>query len=287
MSPSEFEGLETLAVSIENKIAHIVLCRGAELNTMTEAFWKELPAVVGAIDRQAAARVIVISSTGRHFTAGMDLSVFAGLQASYQGEPARRGERLRRWVLELQQTFTALEQARMPVLAAVQGACIGGGVDMICAADSRYCTEDAYFCIKETQLGMTADVGTLQRLPHLISQGLARELAYTGRKLGAQEALGCGLVNRVFPSHEAMLEGVMALAGQIAGNSPLAVAGSKEMLNYTRDHPVRDSLNYMATWQAGMLQQGDLREALAAQKEKRPPEFEDIWPRETAIEDHQ
>ncbi len=285
MTLPEFEGLETLRVSIEDRIAHVALCRGGDLNTLTPAFWREFPAVIRAIDDRAAARVIVLSGDGRHFTAGMDLGVLAGLDGGDDREPARAGERMRNWVLGLQRTFNALEQARMPVLAAVQGACVGGGVDMICAADSRYCTEDAWFSVKETQLGMAADLGTLQRLPRLIPQGLARELVYTGRKLEAAEAASCGFVNRVFPTREGMLEEVMAVAAEIAANSPLAVTGSKEMLNFSREHPIAESLRYMATWQAGMLKPRDLSEALTAAREKRAPEFEDLWPRESAVAD--
>jgi len=276
MADIDYSALQTLSVSIENQIAHIELCRPAELNTMTESFWDELPLVVNQIDHQAAARVIVISAQGKHFTAGMDLSVFAGMAERFNGEPARRGEHLRRWVMTLQDTFTSLEQLRMPVLCAIQGACIGGGVDMVCAADSRYCTSDAYFVVKEIELGMTADVGTLQRLPHLISQGLVRELAYTGRKFSAEEALASGLVNRVFDNQQSMLDGVMDLATQIARHSPVAVAGSKEMLNYSRDHAVDESLRYMATWQSGMFHQPDIVEAMTAQQQKREAEFEDL-----------
>ena len=276
MADIDHNALQTLSVSIENRIAHIELCRPSELNTMTASFWDELPLVVNQIDRQAAARVIVISAQGKHFTAGMDLSVFAGMEERFKGEPARRGEHLRHWVMTLQDTFTSLENARMPVLCAIQGACIGGGVDMVCAADSRYCTSDAYFVIKEIELGMTADVGTLQRLPHLISQGLVRELAYTGRRFTAQEALASGLVNHVYDDHQSMLDGVMELASRITRHSPLAVAGSKEMLNYSRDHAVDEGLRYMATWQAGMFQQPDIMEALTAQQQKRSAEYQEL-----------
>ncbi|WJG08186.1 crotonase/enoyl-CoA hydratase family protein [Aliiglaciecola sp. LCG003] len=274
MTDLTFDDLTTLNVTIDNHIAHIQLCRPDQLNSMIPEFWLELPAVVRKIDDHAAARVIVISSTGKHFSAGMDLSVFMQMGKDFSGEPARRAEKMRRSVLELQDSFNALESIRIPVLAALQGGVIGGAVDMVCAADSRYCTEDTFFTIKETELGMTADVGTLQRLPHLIPQGLIRELAYTGRNWSAQEAMAQGFVNQVYADQEAMLSAVMKIAAKIAMNSPMAVAGCKEMINYSRDHSVQDSLNYMATWQAGMFQMPDIQEAMAAQQQKRLPSYE-------------
>lgn len=271
---------ECFDCTISNGIAHLVLKRGDALNTMTPAFWRELPAILRKIDDEAAARVVVLSSTGKHFSAGMDLSVFAsGLGIPQGAELGRQREAMRRLVLALQDSFNAVEQVRMPVLAAVQGGCIGGAVDMICAADVRYCTEDAYFCIQETNLGMTADVGTLQRLPHLIPQGFVRELAYTGRKLPAKKAHALGLVNEVYPTHAAMLEGVMETAREIASKSPLTIAGCKETITYSRDHSVPDSLNYIAAWQSGMFQQADVVEAMRARAEKREPEFTDLEPR--------
>jgi len=268
----------TFTLSLEGHIAHIRLNRPEQLNSMIPEFWLELPDCVRDIDNSGLARVIVISAEGKHFSAGMDLSVFQNMAASFNGEPARRAERMRRTVLDLQNSFSALELIRIPVLAAIQGGAIGGAVDMISACDSRYCTKDAYFCIKETQLGMTADVGTLQRLPHLLSHGIVRELAYTGRNFSSQEALQHGFVNQVFDDAESLLAGVMKIAAQIASNSPMAVCGCKEMLNYARDHSVADSLSYMATWQSGMFQMPDIQEAMAAGKEKRLPTYEPLHP---------
>ncbi len=279
MSKTTLPSCTTLSVNITDNIAHITLNRPKELNSMIVAFWTELPSIVRLIDEHALARVIVISSQGKHFSAGMDLSVFQNMGSSYDGEPARRAESFRRHVLELQDAFNALEEVRIPVLVAVQGGVIGGAVDMISACDSRYCTEDAFFCIKETEIGMTADVGTLQRLPHLIPQGLVRELAYTGRNMMSAEARSCGLVNHVYPDQENMLIEVMKIAKTIAGHSPMAVTGCKEMINYTRDHDVADSLNYMATWQSGMMQMPDVMEAMSAGKEKRRPNFDNLLPK--------
>jgi len=268
---------KSLEVTLENHIAHIKLNRPDALNSMNIDFWTELPVAVREIDQQAEARVIVLSSTGKHFSAGMDLSVFTTSNSiPMTGDPSRMAENLRRVVLQLQDCFNALEDIRIPVLAAIQGGCIGGAIDMVSACDSRYCTEDTFFTIKETQLGMTADLGTLQRLPHLIPQGIMRELAYTGRKFDATEAKDIGLVNKIFPSQEAMIEGVMAVAKQIAQQSPVAVAGCKEMINYSRDHSVADSLKYMATWQSGMFRPQDMMKCFAAKAQKSDPDFEPL-----------
>lgn len=275
-----FDMYTTFTVSIKDQIAHLQLCRPDELNSMNVAFWTELPEAVHTIDKHSLARVLVISASGKHFSAGMDLSVFQNMGTSYKGEPARRAEKMRRHVLQLQDTFNVLEELRIPVLVACQGGVIGGAVDMISACDMRYCTSNAFFCIKETHIGMTADVGTLQRLPHLMPQGLVRELAYTGRNMGSEEAKSCGLVNHVYSTPEEMLVAVLAIAKTIAEHSPLAVTGCKEMLNYSRDHNVRDSLHYMATWQSGMLQMPDVMEAMTATKEKRSPVYADLLPLE-------
>jgi enoyl-CoA hydratase len=249
-------------VSLQEKIAHVSLKRPEAFNSMVPEFWQELPEIVNTLDETGEARAIVLSSTGKHFTAGMDLAVFtSGNDDTKNAEPARRRANLRRDVLRLQETFSCLDRARIPVLAAIQGGCIGGGVDMISACDMRYCTEDAFFCIQEINIGMTADVGTFPRLPHLIPQGIVRELAYTGRRLSAQEAVEVGLVNRVYPNHDALVEGVLEIAGEIAARSPLAVC-----------------LDYIATWQTGMFQPTDMMEAFTAKSEKREPEYADLLP---------
>ena len=267
-------------VSIEQGIAHIQLSRPESLNSMIPEFWTELPEIVRTLDDEGSARAVVLSSTGRHFTAGMDLSVFTSspLAGDADAEVGRRRANLRREVRHLQETFSCLDRARMPVLAAIQGGCIGGGVDMISACDIRYCTRDAFFCIQEINIGMTADVGTFPRLPHLIPQGMVRELAYTGRRLPAERALQIGLVNAVYETQEEMLSSVMDTAREIAARSPLAVWGSKEMINYARDHSIEDGLDYIATWQTGMFQPGDMMESFAAKQEKREPRYPDLLP---------
>ena len=273
---------KTLTLDISDKIAHITLNRAEKLNSLNMDFWLEFPKLLKSIDDEAAARVIVISSTGKHFTAGMDLAVFTSGALSSDAESGRKHLSLRSLVLQLQESFNLIEKIRIPVLVAIQGGCIGGGVDMIAACDSRYCTDDAFFSIEEIKLGMTADLGTLQRLPHLISPGLVRELAYTGRRLLADEAKQAGLVNKVFADQETMLDYVFDIAKQIAAHSPLAVAGCKEMINYARDHSVADSLNYMSVWQSGMLEpENDMMETFVAKQQKRPANFDELCQNKT------
>jgi len=268
---------QTFDLSLEGHIAHLQLSRPEKYNSLNQAFWREFPEAISALDGAAKARVLVISGKGKHFSAGMDLEVFSKPDPDmFNGEAGRRAEAMRRLVMQLQTCLSVLEEVRMPVMTAIQGGCIGGALDMVCASDMRYCTEDAYFVIKETELGMTADLGTLQRLPQLISSGLARELAFSARKLPAREACSAGLVNQVFADQHEMLSGVMEIAQRIAIQSPLAVTGSKQMINYSRDHSMADSLNYMATWQAGMLQPTDMMQTFAAKMAGKPPEFEPL-----------
>ncbi len=269
----------SLAISIENHIAHVQFNRPEQLNSMNLEFWQEFAPAIRELDQSGEVRVIVLSSQGKHFSAGMDLSIFANPNsARLHGDPGRSAENLRRLVLQLQQVFSVLEDVRVPVLAAIQGGCIGGALDLVAAADCRYCTQDAYFCIKETDLGMTADLGSLQRLPTILPQGIVREMAYTGAKMGADKALQHGLVNQVFNDHQSMLEQVMAIATQIAARSPLAITGCKTMLNYSRDHGVKESLDYMATWQAGMFRQEDMLKVMRAQTSQSDPTFDNLWP---------
>jgi len=272
MSHSCFE------VELEENVAHLRMCRPEALNSLSREFWSELPEIVRELDDEVRARVLVLSSTGRHFTAGLDFELLSSELATDDGVAGRSRAGLREIILQLQESLSCLERVRMPVIAAVQGGCVGGGVDMITACDMRYCTEDAFFCIQEINIGITADVGTLQRLPKIIPAGVARELAYTGRRLPARRAKEIGLVNEVYPTQEAMLESVMETAREIAGHSPLAVWGSKEMLNYARDHSVEEALNYIAIWQAGMFQPQDVKEAFEARQEKRKPAFQDLPP---------
>ena len=268
-------------VTIADHIAHIEMKRPDAFNSMTRDFWNELPKIVKDINDNARARVIVITSTGKHFCAGMDLSVFASGDGVTQGSVSdreTRGESVRLHVHHLQNTFTCLDEARIPVLVAVQGGCIGGAVDFISACDIRWASADAFFCIQEINIGMTADVGTFPRLCKLIPEGWVRELAYTGRRLTAAKAKEIGLVNEVFDTHEALVAHVMETAREIASKAPLAVTGSKVMINYARDHSIRDGLDYIATWQAGMFSPAHMAEAFRANAAKEPGNFPELLP---------
>lgn len=275
-------------VSVTDRIAHVRMIRPERANSMIPEFWRELPQVVGKLSDEGKARVIVLSAEGRHFCSGMDTTVFTGQGGiasdgadGSNGRPAsaaRRSANFRLFALQAQETMNSLEKARMPVIAAVQGACVGGGVDMISACDMRYATADAFFCIQEINIGMTADVGTLQRLPKLIPPGIVAELAYTGRRMPAARAREVGLVNEVYADHASMMEAVMGVAAEIASKSPLAVLGTKQTMLYTRDHTVADGLEYIATWNASMLDPADMAEAFTAQIEKRQPEYPDLHP---------
>ncbi len=267
-------------VSIRNRIAHVVMSRGAELNTFKPQAWVDLPRIVKDIDRNAKARVIVLSSTGKHFTAGMDLAVFMrpdGLTGA-KADPQLRAERFRHDLRTLQESFSCLDQARIPVIAAVQGGCIGAGVDMVSACDMRFATKDAFFCIQEINIGMTADVGTFPRLCKLMPEGWVRQIAYTGERLPADKAKQIGLVNEVFDTHAAMLDHVMSIAREIASKNPLAVSGSKAMINYARDHTTTDALDYIGVWNAAMLSGAHMKEAFTAKTEKREASFPDLMP---------
>lgn len=267
---------ETLVVSLQDHIATVRLNRPDKANAMNAAMWQEIRRAFTWVDQTPEARVAILEGEGRLFAAGIDLTMMMGIGPQIQDDcDGRTREALRRVILDMQDTLTSLERCRKPVLAAVHGGCIGGGIDLITCADMRYCSADAYFTIKEIDIGMTADVGTLQRLPRLIGEGMARELAYTGRRVEAAEAREMRLVNRVFDSREALSAGVREIAAVIAAKSPLSIRGTKEMITYARDHSVADSLNYIATWNAAMLMSQDLTEAMTANMGKRAPVFRD------------
>ena len=281
MSGHDHDEYSCFKVEIEAGVAHIQLKRPEAMNTMTRPFWNELPAIVKDIDDNARARCIVISSTGKHFSAGMDLSVFTddeGVTAARDGDRWVAAESFRRFVHVLQDSFSCLDRARMPVIIAIQGGCIGGAVDFVSACDIRYASADAFFQIQEINIGMTADVGTFPRLCKLIPEGWVRELAYTGRRLPAARARDIGLVNEVFDTHEQVVDHALATAREIASKAPLAVTGSKVMINYARDHTIADGLDYIAVWQTAMFSGPHMAEAFKAKAEKRDPDFADLAP---------
>jgi enoyl-CoA hydratase len=266
-------------VTLLDRVAHIRLNRPEAFNAMNRAFWNELPAIVDDISDSARARVIVLSAAGRHFSAGMDLQNFDGVGSG--SGPVRAdiaGEASRAHLESLQDTFSCLDRARMPVIVAVQGACVGGGVDLTSACDIRYASADAFFCIQEINIGMTADAGTFPRLCRLIPQGWVRELAYTGRRLPAEAAQAIGLVNTVLPDPETLLAHALSTAREIASKSPLAVAGSKVMINYAREHDTETALEYLRVWQTGMFPSADMAETFKARQDGREPDFPDLRP---------
>lgn len=267
---------DTVSISVDERIATVRLNRPEKANAMNLAMWHDIRRAFQWIDDAPEVRVAILEGEGKTFTSGIDLQMMMGMGAQIQNDcEGRMRESLRRVILDLQDTLSSLERCRKPVLAAIHGACIGGGIDLITCADMRYCSADAYFSIKEIDIGMVADVGTLQRLPRLIGDGMARELAYTGRRVDAAEAREMRLVNQVFESREAMVEAVRAIAAQIAAKSPLSIRGTKEMVMYARDHTIADGLNYVATWNAAMLMSDDLQKAMMASMSKQAPEFGD------------
>lgn len=266
---------QTLKLTLSSHVATVSLSRAEKANAMNEAMWAELALCFDWLDTEPDVRVVILAGEGKHFCSGLDLSVFASLQqVAEKSDTARKSEFLRRKILTMQGNLTAIERCRKPVLAAIHSSCIGGAVDMISCCDMRYCSEQAVFSIKEVDLAMTADVGTLQRMPSIIGDGMLRELAYTGRDVLAEEALSLGLVNRVYQDRDSLMEGVEAIAKQIASKSPLAIRGTKEMLLYGRDHSVADGLNYIATWNAGMLSSDDVMKAITASMDGQQAEFD-------------
>lgn len=262
-------------VELNDKVAHVQINRPEKINAMNAEFWSEIRDIFAWVEDTAEVRVVVLSGAGKHFSSGIDLMLLAQIGGQLGKEVGRNARTLKRKIAELQSSFTTVDNCSKPVLAAVQGYCLGGAIDLISACDMRYCTTDAQFAIKEVDVGMAADVGTLQRLPHIIGDGMMRELAYTGRTVESEEAQRIGLVNRTYPDQEALMDGVFEIARTIAQKSPIAVQGSKEMIRYMRDHSVADGLNYIATWNASMLQAEDMRVAMAAHMSKKTPEFKD------------
>ena len=269
--------LSCFSLSIENHVAHLVLNRPEAMNTMGPTFWKELDSVLKRLHSSGEARALVISSTGKHFSAGMALETFGGAIQMDDHSPEGRAA-IFDSLTDMQATFTLLETMRIPVIAAIHGGCIGGAVDMVTACCIRYATADAFFCIQEINIGMVADVGTLQRLPKLLPMGLVKELAYTGRRLPAAKALALGLVTEVFDTPEALVAGALQAAKEIASKPPVAIWGTKQALNYARDHSVEDSLRQMGWLQGAIWSNPHVKEAITAMKQKREANFPGLTP---------
>ena len=259
-------------------IAHLVLNRPERMNTMAPPFFPALRDAVRALDAAGQTRALVISSTGKHFCAGMALDVFGSDDAMLVTGDARARLAFQSSLRGLIDCFTALDEARFPVIAAIQGGCIGGALDLATACDLRVCSADAFFSVQEIQIGMMADLGVLQRLQRLLPQGLARELAYTGDRLPAERALATGLVNAVLPDAQALLAHARALAHAIAAKSPLAIAASKLALNHARDHGTAEALQQMTLLQSAVFDPAELARAIAAWKAKQPATFEPLAP---------
>lgn len=268
---------ECFELTNEGGVAHLRLSRPERRNAMTAAFWQELPVIVRGLD----AKAMVLSSTGPHFCAGLDVSMFSSDSLGTEGVEGRK--QFRRKLEELQASLSSLAEAPFPVIAAVQGGCIGGGVDMATACCLRYATRDAFFCIQEINLGMMADVGTMNRMPRQIPEAVMRELAYTGERLGAERAERLGFVNGVFDSHEALIEGALAVAAKIAAKAPLAIAATKEMIGYARDHSVAESFAFLNALQPGVFNPDDIGRAVMAQKSGQAAEFADLAPKKPAL----
>lgn len=267
---------ETLTISSENRVANIQLNRPKKANAINAAMWQEIKDVFDLVDESPEVRVAVLSGQGKHFSAGIDFEFLGSMYNKLSGlSEGRKQERLRQIIIGLQDCITAIELCRKPVIAAIHGACMGGGVDLITACDIRYATADARFSIKEVDLAIVADTGALQRLPRIIGDGLFRELAYTGLEFDGVKAHSMGLVNKVFPDQMNLLAGVKELATQIAAKSPLAIRGIKETMIYSRDHTVAEGLKYVATWNAAIGLSKDVQDAVTAYLQKRCAEFED------------
>lgn len=259
-------------------VAQLRLCRPEKMNTMTPAFFPALRDAVRALNAAGRTRVLVISSSGKHFSAGMALDVFAGGMPLLDTSDARRRLAFQDGLRQLMQCFDALPEARFPVIAAVHGGCIGGALDLAVACDLRLASADAFFVVQEIQIGMAADLGVLQRLPKVVPPGVAREMAYTGARVGAGRALAVGLVNEVLPDAQALHERALALAREIAAKSPLAIAGSKLALNYAVDHPSADALQQMTLLQSAIFDAGEMAKAIAAWRDKQAAEFAPLTP---------
>ena len=261
-----------IQIEADGHIGWLWLNRPEKMNAFSPDLWEDLPRAVAELGARPEVRVIVVAGRGRAFTVGIDLNMLGDLAPS-GGSPAAAKLALFRRLKELQQTFTSLERSSVPVIAAVHGWCIGAGMDLITACDIRLAATDAVFSVRETRMAMVADMGTLERLPKVVSAGHVAELVYTGKDIDAARAEQMGLVNQVYSDQESLMAGAREWAEQIAANSPMAVQGAKAVLSAEEGRSVTEALDYVALWNAAFLESEDLYEAMAAFMERRPPRF--------------
>ncbi|WP_375767374.1 crotonase/enoyl-CoA hydratase family protein [Archangium gephyra] len=268
---------QSLRIEQADGIAEVVLTGPGKGNALGPDFWREMPEALRALDADDAVRVVLLRGDGANFTYGLDLMAMTeslGPLIMGEGNLALERTKLLQLIEKMQAATEGLARCRKPVLAAVHGWCIGGGIDLIAACDFRYCSREAKFSLREVRVGITADLGALQRLPRIIGEGNTRELAYTGGDVDAERALQMGLVNQVFATPEELLAAARATARKIADNPPLVVQGAKQVMEYCADKSVADGLRYVAVWNSAFLQSHDLAEAFAAFAERRPPRFQ-------------
>ncbi|HEY5244457.1 MAG TPA: crotonase/enoyl-CoA hydratase family protein [Acidimicrobiales bacterium] len=284
---------DVLSIDVDGHVATLWLDRPAARNALGPAFWVDLPRAMAELSGDDRVRAVVVAARGPHFSVGLDLKAMAGLlsgagdgdpspspAASSEAapspsapSPAAKARATRATVVRLQAAITAVADCPKPVVAAVHGYCIGGGVDLIAACDIRLASADAVFSVREAKVAIVADLGSLQRLPHILGAGHVAELAFTGKDVDADRAMRIGLVNDVLADPDALLAAARSLAATIAANSPVAVQGTKAVLAANDGRTVADGLDYVATWNAGMIASDDLTEAMTAFLEKRPPKF--------------
>lgn len=266
----KYKTLEIVEKAPKSGVLYLNLNRPAQRNALTYDFFCEFPKALYGLDNNPDVKVIVLSGAGSHFCSGIDLSL---LKSTGGDSNSGSGESLRRQIMAMQDSVTALERCRKPVIASIHGGCIGGGIDIITACDIRVCTEEAFFSVKEVDLALAADLGTLQRLPGIVGFGNAMELALTARRFSGLEAKEIGLISRVFHSKHELDEGVRDLAQAIATKSPLAIVGTKTVLLRSRDLTIDQGLDFVATLNSARLLSPDLTEAVMALMQKRNPVF--------------
>lgn len=261
---------EAFKLDIQNNIAHVAINRPDKVNSLHQKAWDEMKELFESLSYNEEVRVIVLSGEGKHFCAGIDVSMLMNISNfADKGCEARKREHFIKGLQYLQECVSSIEKCKKPVLAAIHSGCIGGGVDIASACDMRYCTEDAFFTIKEVDMGLVADIGTMQRLPKIIPYGIAAEMAYTGRKVFGPEAKSFGLTNNCYADKASMMEAVMNMAALIASKSPVVIRGTKHILQHTRDHSVDEGLQYIQAWNAAMIYSDDLMESFQAFMQKR------------------